>query len=177
MKKAIRIILFILLVIIIFISTFLFVKLQLSYLKGEKSYSKLSQYVKKPSNKSPSKKPSGSHSKVPQGPPREDIEWPMVDFEGLLKINDDLVGWIYIDGTNVDYPIVHGPDNNFYLYKMFDGNYNRSGSIFMDGANSADFSDKHTLIHGHHMKNDTMFSGLPKYKDQQFYAQHPVVLI
>ena len=177
MKKAIRFILYVLLIAIILISTFLFIRLQLSYFKGEKSYSKLTQYVKKPSNKSSSKKPSGSQSNVPQGPPQEEIEWPLVDFDELLKINDDLVGWIYIEDTNVNYPIVQGPDNNFYLYKMFDGNYNRAGSIFMDSASSPDFSDRHTMIHGHHMKNDTMFSWLPKYKEQQFYDQHPMVLI
>ena len=185
MKKVLRIILYVLLIAIILVSTFLFIRLQLSYVKGEKSYSKLSQYVKKPSKKpvkkpvqnTPPKNDSNNQTAAPQPLEEEEFEWPLVDFDELLKINDDLVGWIYIEDTNVNYPIVQGPDNDFYLYKMFDGNYNRAGSIFMDSASSDDFSDENTIIHGHHMKNDTMFSWLPKYKQQQFYDQHPTVLI
>ena len=107
----------------------------------------------------------------------DDTAWPTVDFAALQAINPDVVAWIYIEGTSINYPIVQGEDNSYYLKHLVDGSYNGSGAIFMDFRNDSDFSDSHTIIYGHHMKNDTMFSGLDGYKKQEFYDEHPVALI
>lgn len=107
----------------------------------------------------------------------DDTAWPTVDFAVLQAINPDVVAWIYIEGTSINYPIVQGEDNSYYLSHLVDGGYNGSGAIFMDYRNDCDFSDSHTIIYGHHMKNGTMFSGLDGYKKQEFYEEHPTALV
>ena len=100
-----------------------------------------------------------------------------IDFAALTAINPDVIGWIVIDGTNIDYPIVQGSDNDAYLHKTFSGERNSSGSIFLDCRNAPDFSDRNSIIYGHKMKNGSMFAGLTQYKEQGFYEQHPAFTI
>ena len=97
-----------------------------------------------------------------------------IDFAALAAINPDVIGWIVIDGTNIDYPIVQGSDNDAYLHKTFNGERNSSGTIFLDCRNAPDFSDSNSIVYGHKMKNGSMFAGLTEYKEQGFYEQHPV---
>ena len=84
---------------------------------------------------------------------------PDVDFDALAVINPDIVGWIYIPGTTVSYPVVQTDDNETYLDTLFDGTHNSSGSIFMDMDDTAPgVVDQQTTLYGHHMMNDTMFN-------------------
>lgn len=99
-----------------------------------------------------------------------------VDFTSLEKINPDVVGWLAAEGTEIDYPVVRGKDNDFYLRHLFTGERNKLGSIFMDYRNYGDFSDKNTIIYGHNMKDGSMFSSLTKYKDQHYYDNFPTML-
>ena len=101
------------------------------------------------------------------------VVYPAVDFEALLEQNSDVVGWIYLEDTNINYPIVQGTDNQYYVDHMVNGQVNGAGSIFMDFRNEPDFSDAHTVIYGHNMKNKTMFAHLSKYRDPDFFASHP----
>ncbi|MDO5123124.1 MAG: class B sortase [Eubacteriales bacterium] len=101
---------------------------------------------------------------------------PKIDFDALLAINPDCVGWIYIPDTDISYPVVQGDDNSYYLKHLFDGKWNSSGCIFMDSRVDASLSDRHTIIYGHHMKNGKMFSGLTKYKKQEYFECHPTGL-
>lgn len=103
--------------------------------------------------------------------------WPQVDFSQLAEINSDIVGWIYIEGTAINYPVVQAENNHYYLNRLFDGSYNDSGCIFLDCRSSSDFSDRHSIIYGHHMKDNSMFAGLVQYKKQAFYDEHPVALL
>lgn len=105
------------------------------------------------------------------------IIWPEVDFELLSSINPDVVGWIYVEGTNINYPVVQAEDNKTYLRRMFDGKYNNAGCIFLDYRCEGDFSDQHSIIYGHHMGNGSMFADLVKYKKQSFYDEHPTALL
>lgn len=95
-----------------------------------------------------------------------------IDFDGLSDINSDIVAWIVIDDTKINYPVVRGRDNSKYLNHTFNGQYNTSGSIFMDFRNNSDFTDLNTIIYGHHIKNGSMFGELDKFKDQIFYDSH-----
>lgn len=110
-------------------------------------------------------------------PAKEPVVYPAVDFESLLNINDDVIGWIYIEGTNINYPVVQGDDNRYYTAVMADGRYNRAGSIFMDYRNQFDFSDRNTVIYGHNMSNGSMFNHLKKYTDPEFLEAHSTGMI
>lgn len=96
-----------------------------------------------------------------------------VDFDSLRVVNQEIVAWLTIDGTNIDYPVAQHGDNDYYLHHLFTGEWNSSGCLFMDFNNQADFSDSHTIIYGHHMDNGSMFQNLMYYKDQSFYDGHP----
>ena len=100
-----------------------------------------------------------------------------IDFIPLKEINDDVVGWILAEESAIDYPIVLGEDNEYYLSHLFNHERNKLGSIFMDYRNNGDFSDKNTIIYGHNMKNGSMFSSLTKYKDQSYYDSYPTMVL
>lgn len=101
-----------------------------------------------------------------------------VDFEELWAINEDVVGWLTIPGTVIDYPILHDPESNdTYLYTDIEGNDSAAGSIYLDCDNEADFSDLHNVIYGHHMKNGTMFKDIMKFRDQEFLEEHQEAVI
>ena len=151
------------------------------YKAGEDSYEELKQYVHIETEKAtpkPTKKPTTDVTVIESEPIYHyDVNWPVVDFEALQKINKDVVGWIYIEGTTVNYPILQGEDNDYYLRRLIDGTYNNAGSIFMDYRNNADFSDEHTVLYGHHMNNGSMFSDILNYKKQEYFDEHPLCLI
>ena len=88
--------------------------------------------------------------------------------ENLYDKYEDYRGWIKIDNTNINYPIVQGKDNSFYLNKDINKNYLSSGSIFMTYLNNR-FNDENTVLFGHHMRNKTMFAQLKKYKEKEFF--------
>ena len=120
------------------------------YSEGEDSYTDLEEYVKLPEEpEAPSSSPADDETES------GGREWPAVDFASLQKINPDIVGWIYIEGTQINYPVVQGNDNQYYLKHLFSGEWNGSGCIFLDSRNRADFSDRHSIIYGHHMKIST----------------------
>ncbi len=91
-----------------------------------------------------------------------------VDFESLWDINPDIKGWIYLEALDISYPVVQGETNDDYIYTSVKGTANNGGSIFMDYRNGDDFSDPHTLIYGHNMKDGSMFGKLKKSYDQEF---------
>jgi len=100
-----------------------------------------------------------------------------VSFDALMAECPDVVAWLYCEGTPINYPIVQGEDNEYYMYRLMDGKYNKSGTLFMDCRNQADFSDWNTIIYGHNMKNGSMFGTLLKYQDPKYYEEHPVMYL
>lgn len=144
----------------------------LEYDEGTGSYTDLKGYVKIPEvPQNTAEEPADSSES--EGEPISQIAWPVVDFASLLEINPDCVAWIQIDGTEINYPVVQGTDNQYYLKHLFEGKWNSSGCIFLDSRVAEDLSDRHSIIYGHYMKNGSMFSGLTKYKEQQYYEAHP----
>ena len=105
------------------------------------------------------------------------INWPIVDFVSLNKESEDVVAWIYIEQLNINYPIVQGQDNNYYLNHLINGQYNKFGSIFLDYRNNSDLKDKHTIIYGHHTNTPDMFTRLEEYKEQDLLDNYPYYLI
>ncbi|MBO5160267.1 MAG: class B sortase [Lachnospiraceae bacterium] len=100
---------------------------------------------------------------------------PEIDFAALKEINEEVVGWLYLPDTVINYPVVQGDDNSYYLRHLVDGNYNSNGCLFMDYKNQSDFTDDNTLVYGHHMNSGKMFASLVEYKEQSFYDAHPVL--
>ena len=100
-----------------------------------------------------------------------------ISFDELRKINPDIVGWIRIADTSIDYPIVRTDNNDTYLDTDFEGKKNPSGAIFLDCDSEPDFSGRHNIIYGHHMKNGSMFKDIIKYKDESFYRAHQDIVI
>ncbi len=94
----------------------------------------------------------------------------------LSSINSDYEFWINVEGTNIDYPVVKGHDNKFYLNHDFNKNYLPAGSIFLDYRNEFE-SDLNSVIYGHHMRNSTMFGQLEKFKDKDFFNKHKTITI
>ena len=108
-----------------------------------------------------------------------ELKAPMdIDFASLKSVNDDVVGWIYVEAVpDINYPIVHGKDNETYLHRTYEKNYNFAGTIFVDYENKGDFSDCNTIVYGHNMKNGSMFNNIKSYTDQSFADEHPYVYI
>ncbi len=90
----------------------------------------------------------------------------------FLKINPDYVGWLNIGNTKVDYPVVSGPDNAYYLDKNFYQEKDILGSIYMDYRNLGNGLDKHTILYGHYTERGLMFGDLDKYLDEDYLKNH-----
>ena len=100
-----------------------------------------------------------------------------VDFDELLKLNGDVIGWLYCEDTPIDNVVVRGSDNDYYLRRFLDGSYSASGTLFADWLCARDFSSRNTVIYGHNMNNGTMFASIRKYVDQEYYDEHPVLYL
>ena len=105
-------------------------------------------------------KPEGTDSAAKEEAPKRQIS---MDFTELLKTNSDIKGWIYGEATNVDYPVLQTDDNDFYMDHLYNKEYNSSGSIFSDYRNRGDFTDRNTVLYGHHMGYGTMFGSIEHY--------------
>ena len=96
-----------------------------------------------------------------------------VDIDALRNVSPDIIGWIYFEAANISYPVLFSGDDDTYLRATYNGEYETAGSIFLEGENASDFSDKHILIYGHNMKNETMFGQLKLYKrNRAYYKNH-----
>lgn len=98
-----------------------------------------------------------------------------IDWNYLKSINEDIIGWIEIEDTEINYPILKDNDNLYYLKHNYLKKYNSNGSIFTLDINP--FNDSETLLYGHNMKNETMFSILGKYLDKEFLLSHQKIKI
>lgn len=94
----------------------------------------------------------------------------------MYEQNHDMAGWLKIDDTVVDYPVMHTPeDDEKYLRADFEGNYSTGGCLFLKGVCSLDPESDNLIIYGHNMQNGTMFRTLMSYKNKSFWEEHPVV--
>lgn len=103
-----------------------------------------------------------------------------VDFEALQDVNEDIYAWIYIEGTDIDYPVVQSPTNDeFYLDHNSDGDYSSAGAVFSEHEfNGTDFSDPVTVLYGHHMSNGDIFGNLQvQFMEDEFWQSEPVITI
>lgn len=98
-----------------------------------------------------------------------------VDWDALRAINPDIVGWIYIPNSPINYPVVQGENNDEYLHQAFDGSTGwlaSAGTIFLDSANAANFSDRNSAVYGHHMNDGSMFAALSDWQNNDEFNAH-----
>lgn len=93
-----------------------------------------------------------------------------INWDKLKSINKDIIGWIIIPDTNINYPILKSNETLKYINHSYNGEYNKNGSIFT--LNDNPFQDNVTIIYGHNMKSGIMFSQLDKYMDKEFFYEH-----
>ena len=127
-------------VVLLLVAGGLFIKAQMGYQEAQSCYKQLEQYAVK-------------------GDDGDEV--PSVDFNALAQINPDIVGWIYVPGTVINYPVVQTNNNTTYLSRLFDNSGNGSGTIFMDMDDTAPgLVDEQTTIYGHHMNDGSMFKAI-----------------
>lgn len=98
---------------------------------------------------------------------------PSIYFSSLWEVNEEVVGWLYSPDTDLNYPVVQGADNSYYLTHLWDNSQGAYGTLFLDSESTV--QDKNQVIYGHHMKDGSMFASLLNYKEQSYYNAHPVL--
>ncbi len=100
-----------------------------------------------------------------------------LNLTALQDVNPDVIGWILLPDTDINYPLLHTTDNSTYLHTAWDGTDSVSGSIFLETRSDPNFVDFNTIIYGHHMRNGSMFAPLMGYKDAEFLTDHANIYI
>ena len=100
-----------------------------------------------------------------------------IDLHALREVNPDVVGWIFLPNSMINYPLMQGDDNQFYLEHTWEGNENPYGSIFLETRNNPDLTDFNTIIYGHNMLNGSMFAGLSYFAYQWHWDWNRYVYI
>lgn len=100
-----------------------------------------------------------------------------VDFATLKEMNPDAIAWITMYGTDINYPVVQGEDNDYYLHHTFNGKENSAGAIFVDAAIEEGMEARNVIVYGHNMKNGSMFGTLSYYKNEDMVRNYPAFLV
>lgn len=149
------------------------------YQSGEKEYDELRQYLLaepiSPEDPALTDTSAGEEDSEEENPTA--VPMTRIDLTSLQEINPEAVGWIEIAGTSISYPMVHTTDNTYYLTHTFRKEQNKSGSVFVESSNAADFTDLHTIVYGHNMKDGSMFAGLKNYSKQSYWEAHPYIYL
>ena len=158
----------------------------MEYREGDEEYDRLREYTEAVKEEEP-EKPEEPEEKEPEKVVAEVSENGLdnlftrrkppidVNWKSLKKINQDIVGWLYIGAVDISYPIVQGKDDDYYLHRTFERKDNFAGAIFVEAENKGDFTDPNTIVYGHNMLNGSMFgklSDLTK-KDDEKYKKDP----
>ena len=138
------------------------------YQRADQEYEELTEYIRETDEGDTAQDDKTENKEVEETGGSGSAEDFTVDFDALKQINEDIVAWIRIPGV-LDYPVVQGTDNSYYLHHTFRREYNIAGSIFLDARNTADFSDSKNIIYGHNMRDGSMFHVLRKFQDLDFY--------
>ena len=182
MDNKVRIIAIIVASLGVVISAFMIFKTYNEYKKGEEEYSALESYVSESSVSDTSeeqetkKEPEEEEKILKRNYNRSDFPDMEIDYAGLKMENKDYIGWIYMGAAGINYPVVQGADNEYYLHNTFKKEPNFAGCIFIDCGDKADFSMYNTFVYGHAMKNGSMFGDLRKIrKDAGLVKNDPYI--
>ncbi|MCR2026680.1 class B sortase [Anaerotruncus colihominis] len=151
-------------------SGFLIVRDLNQYAESAGTYDGLAEHVGIPEQAAEPEEP-GTEEET--GREVSSVVLPVVDFEALRENGPDIIGWLNLPDTAINYPVTQTDDNEYYLHHLYDGTYNKVGCLFADYENQADFSDRNTIIYGHNMWDGSMFAALNEYGGQGYYDGHP----
>ena len=151
-------------------SGFLIVRDLSQYAESAGTYDGLAEHVEVPEQAGEPEEPGAEEETG-----REDSSagLPVVDFEALRENGPDIIGWLSLPDTAINYPVTQTDNNEYYLHHLYDGTYNKVGCLFADYENQEDFSDRNTIIYGHNMRDGSMFAALNEYDEQGYYDGHP----
>lgn len=113
--------------------------------------------------------------KIDEGQVTEERTERILQVEKLKEENQDIIGWIEIEGTEVDFPVVQGTDNEYYMKHNYKKEDSKDGSIFLDKSYDWNIPSSNLLLYGHNNKNGNMFQELLKYEEESFYQEHPTI--
>lgn len=185
MKKGMRKALSALLLVVFLASTGLYVRYHMDYAAGGDTYSDAEDIASQteasqpPSQPEAEKETTGQPEWIP-APVEDDPnmeEMAKKNLAALRETNPDVVGWIWIPDTVVNYPVMQGEDNEFYLEHTWEKEKNAVGSIFLEWQVSPDFSEFNTIVYGHNMLDGSMFHLLHDYREEGFREAHPYVYV
>lgn len=105
----------------------------------------------------------------------EDKTERMLQVEELKKENEDIIGWLEIPNTNINFPVMQATDNQYYMTHTYKKEDSKDGSIFLDKDYNWDLPSSNLLMYGHNNKNGNMFQGLLEYQEESYYKEHPTI--
>lgn len=146
-----------------------------SFKQARDDYSQLASKAKTSAGRSEKGFWGQKGSADPEMPDPVDIP---VDFDFLKGENQDIIGWIQVEGTKIDYPILYDTTyNRYYLDHNFKGTNTAYGSIFVLGENAGDFTDFNTVVYGHNMLDSSMFAQLHKFRNKEFFDTNDKIIV
>ena len=192
MKKNVRKVLRAILAVVFIVSTFLMLRQWMDNSSADASYNDAMEIAMQAKEEIPeAPQPTEAVLDVTE-PPTEPVtywvpvpveddpvieEMELINITALKETNEDVLGWIRIPDTKIDYPLMQGDDNDFYLEHTWQTEPKSVGSIFLEHLNSPDLTDFNTIVYGHNMRNDSMFGQLDNYSHEEFWKTHPYVYI
>jgi len=146
---------------------------------GWLAYNMVSGYLKAQSHYNDMIAVAGLQPDISQLTPQDgfDLETLSLNWTALQEINPDIIAWIIVPGTSINYPIVQGKDNKYYLDHLFDADSSGNGTIFLDYEGKASMDARNNIVYGHNMMDGSMFNDLLQFKDQGFFDQHRTVYL
>lgn len=175
MKKTLSIVIVAALVIIFIVSAFMVGKYFMDSKKQQAEFDKLSEMVTKPTETEAAEEEI-TEPVFDTTAPQAEVSPYIPEYQEVYKLNGDMVGWIKIEGTKVNYPVMHTPDNpNYYLKRDFNGTYSEWGCIYMREECDINKPSDNITIYGHNMNDGSMFGALRQYNSEDFYKEHNLI--
>lgn len=170
-KKLIHRIIMLVLILMVIVSGIGVITRYLQDKRAEEEYRRLAELAKQ-TTEATMEVPTEAPTEPQETEPETEAYISPIDFEALAEVNPDVVGWIKIPDTNVDYPIVQTDNNDTYLHTSFEGEESVAGAVYLDFESDKDMMGFNNILYGHNMKNGSMFKDIVKYKEQSYFDEH-----
>lgn len=168
-SRVIRTVVFVIALAVFLISAWQLLSIFLEYKRGSDEYDSLASQAEQLLETAQAEEENPGENQAEENP----STGPWTQFHStMLAQNEDYVGWIIIEDTKINYPIVQFSDNSWYLNHTFEGQENSSGALFEDCGIPEKMEGKNVIVYGHNMKNGSMFANLKKFREDDFYESH-----